>query len=86
MLDISLGVEERMFLGSCWYIEWGGTRAVVVLGVRTFGDERSIALEMLGSSDLGREVVGFLGSRLDLESFTELVLLVFVMLTTGLAG
>lgn len=42
---------------------------------------------MLGSSDLGRDAVGFLGSQLDLESFTELELelLVLVMLTE-LAG
>lgn len=62
---------------------------VVVLGglgmfsVRTLGEERSIAFDMLGTSALGRDAVGFLGSQLELESFVklELELLVLVMLT-----
>ena len=71
ILDISLGVDERMFLGSWWNME----RGEVVVDVFALGAERSMALEMLGTSDLGSDgVVGFLGSQLDFDSLEAAVL------------
>jgi len=90
MLDISLGAEDRMFLGSWWNMECG----VVVAGARTLGADRSMALDMLGgSAALGIEsdAVGFLGSQLgcECESLAAILLLLLlglILLLTVAAG
>lgn len=41
---MSLGVEDRMFLGSCWNMECGEGEVVLdVVEVLTLGEERSMA-------------------------------------------